>query len=192
MCGLVVVAATRPHKTARAWLLAVALEGLGFFGGLCLLVAAAIDDGAAASGGSGDSSTPSETEWNDAASVILQVQFYVSAALLVADGMHSGCVLQHCRQMAVALRCPCATNDEDAPHLCDPTMPQRPAQPQQRSRLPRPRSMLTLPKQPASPTAPPPVPAATTRWRSTSADKHHRQLEALLRAICASTRKTDF
>jgi hypothetical protein len=84
--GLVVLAAARPHREARDWIVAMILESLGFAGGVCLLISALLT---------------ADAVWSDVASVVLQAQFYVAAAALLADGVFSGKLINVLRQLFV-------------------------------------------------------------------------------------------
>ncbi|CUG89351.1 GPI-anchored surface protein, putative [Bodo saltans] len=85
MCGLPTLVAARPHRKAKALLLAAAMESFGFVGGLCLLVSATtLIDG---------------DPWGDAASVVLQIQLYAGVALLIVDGLHTGRIRDALRRL---------------------------------------------------------------------------------------------
>jgi uncharacterized membrane protein HdeD (DUF308 family) len=84
--GLVVLAAARPHREARDWIVAMILELLGFAGGVCLLMSALLT---------------ADVVWSDVASVVLQAQFYVAAAALLADGVFSGKLINVLRQLFI-------------------------------------------------------------------------------------------
>ncbi|CUG87630.1 GP46-like surface antigen, putative, partial [Bodo saltans] len=104
MAGLVMLVVARPHREARALCVGVAMEVLGFVGGVCLLVSAAAfpDD---------DSNS-----WSTAASDVLQAQFYVGAALVVIDGLYSRRIINALRSFFNAEQ-----NKRQQPELSLPT-----------------------------------------------------------------------